>query len=44
MEVDIVRVHAVSASTPKSYKVSLYVNKIPITIKQDTGASEFGEQ
>ena len=36
---DIVRVHAVSPSAPKSYKVSLEVNKIPITMELDTGAS-----
>lgn len=33
---DITRVHAVSPSIPRSYKVSL---KIPITMKLDTGAS-----
>ena len=36
---DIVRVHAVSPSAPRSYKVSLEINKIPITMELDTGAS-----
>ena len=36
---DIVRVHAVSPSVPRSYKVSLEINKIPITMELDTGAS-----
>lgn len=36
---DIVRVHAVSPSVPKSYKVSLEINKIPLTMELDTGAS-----
>ena len=36
---DIVRVHAVSPSAPRSCKVSLEINKIPITTELDTGAS-----
>ena len=36
---DIMRVHAVSPSAPRSYKVSLEINKIPITMELDTGAS-----
>ena len=36
---DIVRVHAVSPSVPRSYKVSLEISKIPITMELDTGAS-----
>ena len=36
---DIVRVQAVSPSASKSYKVSLEVNKTPITMELDTGAS-----
>ena len=33
------RIHAVSSSAPRSYKVSMKINKIPITIELDTGAS-----
>ena len=36
---DIMRVHAVSPSAPRSYKVSLEINKIPITMELDMGAS-----
>ena len=32
---DIMRVHAVSPSAPRSYKVSLEINKIPITMEVD---------
>ena len=33
------RIHAVSPSAPRSYKVSMEINKIPITMELDTGAS-----
>ena len=37
--VDISQVHAVSPSTPRSYKISVKVNSIPFTMELDTGSS-----
>ena len=36
---DIMRIHAVSPSAPLSYRVSMEINKIPITVELDTGVS-----
>ena len=36
---DIVHVHSVSESVPESFKISVEVNGIPITMELDTGAA-----